>query len=179
MKTSGRLVLYISMSLDGFISTIDDNIDWLNRYAIEGEDYGYEEFTKNVDSYIVGRKTYEVVLNLTGGVFPPASKFTCYVITREERLPENGIVFYNGSIATLISKLKSESSHNIYCDGGGEIVKMLMDEDLIDEYIISVIPILLGDGKRLFRGSKNMTDLNLIGCQDYASGLVQLRYSRK
>ena len=117
-----KVILYISMSLDGFLATKDNDLSWLSIVEKEGEDYGYAEFTKDVDAYIVGRMTYEVVLKLTGGDFPQARKYQCYVITRQELPDKDGITFYNGDIGDLVRKLKSEKGGNIYCDGGGPIV---------------------------------------------------------
>lgn len=74
----------------------------------EGEDYGYVNFNKTVDTYIVGRTTYDTVLKLTGGTFPPAEQHNCYVITRQDRESENGVSFYSGDIEQLINKLKIE-----------------------------------------------------------------------
>jgi len=180
MKLNKRkLVLYISMSLDGFLATNDDDLSWLSVVEKEGEDYGYAEFNKTVDTYIVGRKTYETVLKLTGGEFPVSEQHKCYVITRQERKNENGITFYSGNIKELINKLKSETGKTIYCDGGGQIVKLLMDENLIDEYRVSIIPIILGDGKRLFKGGTPMINLTALPSKHYESGLVHLRYEKK
>ena len=165
------------MSLDGFIATKEDDLSWLSTVQVEGEDYGYEAFNETVDTYIVGRRTYEIVLSLTGGVFPPAEKHQCYVITKQELAAENGVTFYNGSIEDLVNELKAEEGKNIYCDGGAQIVQLLLKKNLIDEFIISVIPILLGDGKRLFLGDSPLAKLKLIESKQYDSGLVQLRYS--
>ncbi|MBL4561480.1 MAG: dihydrofolate reductase [Labilibaculum sp.] len=174
-----KLILYINMSLDGFLATKDDDLSWLSIVEKEGEDYGYVEFNESVDSYIVGRKTYDTVLKLTGGTFPPAKQHKCYVITRQERESENGVTFYNGDIETLVNRLKSENEKNIYCDGGGQIVKLLMEKNLIDEYRVSVIPIILGDGKRLFKGGTSMISLKALPSKQYESGLIQLRYEKK
>lgn len=174
-----KLILYISMSLDGFLATNNDDLSWLSVVEKEGEDYGYVAFNKTVDTYIVGRVTYETVLKLTGGTFPPAEHHKCYVITRQEKESENGVTFYNGAIEELINRLKSENGKNIYCDGGGQIVKLLMKKNLIDEYRVSVIPIILGDGKRLFKGGTPMINLKALPCKQYESGLVQLRYKKK
>jgi len=174
-----KLILYISMSVDGYIATNEDDLSWLSIVAEEGEDYGYTAFNESVDTYIVGRKTYDVVLSLTGGVFPPASQHKCFVITREERPSENGVTFYNGDLETLMNKLKSEPGKNIYCDGGSQIVQLLMEKNLIDEYIISVMPILLGDGKRLFIGGTPTTNLKAMPSKQFNSGLVQLHYVKK
>ena len=164
------------MSLDGFIATKEDDISWLSIVEKEGEDYGYEEFNKSVDTYIVGRKTYDKILELTGGVFQQAERFKCFVITRQKREPENGVTFYNGPIEDLLNNLNKEKGKNIYCDGGGEIVKLLMAQNLIDEYIISIIPVMLGDGKRLFSGETKMINLKLKSSKQFETGLVQLHY---
>ena len=171
-----KVILYISMSVDWFIATNDDDLSWLEVVQAEGEDYGYEAFNQTVDTYILGRKTYEVVLQLTGGTFPQAERHTCYIITRQEREPENGVTFYSGDLAELITQLKKEPGKNIYCDGGAEIVRLLMQQNLIDEYIISVIPVMLGKGKRLFLGETPFQNLKALPSKHYKSGLVQLHY---
>ena len=174
-----KVVLFISMSLDGFLATKNDDLSWLSVVQKDGEDYGYSDFNDTVDTYVVGRTTYDVVVNLTGGSFPPAEKHDCYVITRGNFKDQNGVTFYNGPIEELISKLKKQGGKNIYCDGGGQIVKLLMEKHLIDEFVISVIPVILGDGKRLFIGETPQMDLVLKSSKQYPSGLVQLHYLRK
>lgn len=167
------------MSLDGFLATKDDDLSWLSIVNEEGEDYGYTAFNESVDTYIVGRVTYDTVLKLTGGTFPPAEKHQCYVITTQHRESKNGVTFYNGNIETLITQLKRKPGKNIYCDGGGQIVKLLMQNNLIDEYRISVIPIILGDGKPLFIGGTPKINLKALPSKQYKSGLVQLRYQKQ
>lgn len=164
------------MSLDGFLATKDDDLSWLSIVEKEGEDYGYASFNETVDTYIVGSRTYEKVLSMTGGVFPPADKHKCYIITRQERADENDVTFYNKGVENLVKELKSKEGKNIFCDGGAMVVKMLMDENLIDEYRISVIPIILGDGKRLFRGETPTINLKALPCKQYDTGVVQLHY---
>jgi len=173
-----KVVLYISMSLDGYIATKDDDLSWLSIVEKEGLDYGYGEMMERTDTYIVGKKTYDVVLGLTGGDFPQTKMFNCYIITRQEIESKEGITFYNGDLKNLIAKLKSEDGKDIYCDGGSQIVKLLMDKDLIDEYIISVIPISLGDGIRLFQGGTPKHNLELIKSESFETGLVQVHYKR-
>ena len=174
-----KLILYISMSLDGFIAKEDDDLSWLSIVEQEGEDYGYAEFTDTVDAYIVGRTTYDTILKLTGGDFSQSKLYDCYVITRKEKTGIPGVTFYNGDIEALVNKLKGSKGKNIYCDGGSEIVRLLMEKNLIDEYIISVIPIILGNGKRLFRGGIPSINLKATQPRIYDSGLVQLHYKKK
>ena len=173
-----KLILYISMSVDGFLATEDDDLSWLSIVEKEGEDYGYTDFTANVDTYIVGRQTYDKVKELTGGVFPAEEQYDCYIITRQEREGKPGLTFYNGDIEALVNDLKSKEGKDIYCDGGGQVVKLLMEKDLIDEYRISVIPTILGSGKRLFIGGTPPVKLKAEPSKYYESGLVGLRYTR-
>jgi len=174
---SRKVFLYISMSLDGFIATKDDDLSFLSIVEKEGEDYGYAAFSQQIDTYIVGRKTYEKVIDLIG-TFPAAKDYDCYVLTRQDRTPEEGITFYSGDIVELINQIRAEEGKHIYCDGGAEIVKLFMQADLIDEYIISIIPILLGEGKRLFIGGISTQGLIHQSTKTFESGLVQLHYLR-
>ncbi|MCB9235060.1 MAG: dihydrofolate reductase [Bacteroidia bacterium] len=177
MKTR-KVILFISMSLDGFIATSDDDLSWLDRMQVEGEDYGYQALIQQVDTYIVGRKTYSKVVDMLGK-FPQQGQFDCYILTRQEIPSQPNLTFYQGNVADLIHKLRQKPGKHIYCDGGGEIVKLFMDHDLIDEYIISVIPTLLGEGKRLFRGGTAPRHIRLVDSKTYPSGLVQLKYVRE
>ena len=173
-----KVILYISMSVDGFLATKDNDLSWLSIVEKEGEDYGYGAFTNQVDTYIVGRKTYDIIKGLLGGDFPQAKQYECYVITRQSLENDDGVQFYNGDISELIARLKAKSGGHIYCDGGAEIVQMLMKQNLIDEYIISVIPIMLGEGIRLFKGGIDKISLKAKPSTYFESGLVQLHYEK-
>jgi dihydrofolate reductase len=174
-----KLVLYISMSLDGFIATEEDDLSWLSLVEKDGEDYGYNSFNETVDTYIVGRITYEKILELTGGVFSQAKEHKCYIITRQERESIDGVTFYNGDIESLLMDLKSVEGKNIYCDGGGQMVNLLMKKNLIDEYIVSIIPVILGAGKRLFLGNTPFIKLKALPTRTYETGLIQLHYQKE
>ncbi|MCL1668296.1 dihydrofolate reductase family protein [Elizabethkingia ursingii] len=169
-----KLILYISYSLDGYIAQSGDDLSFLEKVQREGEDYGYNDFTATVDTVIMGRRTYDWILN-QGVDFPHQDKES-YIITRTERPSENGVNFYNGNLRDLIVKLKSENGKNIFCDGGAEIVNELLKEKLFDELIISVIPVLLGNGIRLFKEGIPAQDLALVSSKSFESGLMQLHY---
>ncbi|MDB4285753.1 dihydrofolate reductase family protein [bacterium] len=172
-----KVILYISMSLDGFIATEDDDLSWLSKVEKPGEDYGYGAFTANIDTYIVGRKTYDKVVEMVG-TFPQANDYDCYIITRQEIPNTENLTFYNGDIVELIQQIREREGKHIYCDGGGQIVKLLMDNDLIDEYIVSIIPVILGSGKRLFIGNTPSREIKLISEKRFETGLVQVAYAR-
>ncbi len=169
-----KVILYIAMSIDGYIAGKDDNLDFLSMVELEGEDYGYSGFINTVDTVIMGRRTYDKVLSF-GIEFPHAGK-ECYILTRTKKPSEGNKHFYNKNIAELIHSLKSKTGKNIFCDGGAETVHLLLQKKLIDEIIISVIPVFLGDGIRLFNGEEPEQKLKLISCKSFEKGLVQLYY---
>lgn len=169
-----KVILYIAMSLDGYIATKENSIDFLSMVEQQGEDYGYADFVKSVDTVIIGRKSYEKVLAM-GFEYPHVDK-DVYIITRSERPAIGNFKFYAGDLAQLVSNLKAQSGKKIYCDGGAEIANELMKNNLIDEFIISIIPILLGDGVKLFNGGRPKKELSLVSSKQFESGLMQLHY---
>lgn len=171
-----KLILYIAMSLDGYIAAPGDNIDFLSAVESPGEDYGYGAFIETVDTVILGRRTYDKVLSF-GIPFPHADRQT-FVITRESRPAEGNVQFYSGNIKLLVEQLKSEQGKNIFCDGGAQVVNELLKHQLIDEFYLSVIPVLLGDGTTLFKAGRPQEDLKLVSATSFERGLVQLHYIR-
>lgn len=171
-----KVILYIATSLDGYIAKPNDDLGFLSIVEQEGQDYGYSGFVKTVDAVIVGRKTYDKVLSM-GINFPHADKDT-YIITRTPRPNIGNIKFYTGSLKILIERLKSENGENIFCDGGAEIVNELLKENLIDEFIISVIPILVGNGTKLFKDGRPEQKLELVSIKQFDKGLTQIHYKR-
>jgi len=174
MTNNRKLILYIAISLDGYIAQPNDDLSFLNRVQKEEEDYGYHDFLAIVDTVILGRRTYEWVMKQVPE-FPHADKET-YVITHTEKPRHGKITFFNGNVRELILKLKQQMGKNIFCDGGAEIVNLLLREKLIDEMIISIIPVLVGDGIRLFQNGLRKQDLELVSTQKFDTGLVQLHY---
>lgn len=164
------------MSLDGYIATKDNDLGFLSIIEKEGEDYGYNDFVKSVDAIIIGRKTYEKVISM-GFDYPHINK-DVYIITRNEKPQIGSFKFYSGDLKQLVSSLKSNPGKNIYCDGGSEIANELIKSNLIDEYIISIIPILLGDGIKLFKDGRPEQLLKLVSTKQFEKGLTQLHYKR-
>lgn len=173
-----KLSLFIATSLDGFIAQPNDDLSFLKMVEKEGEDYGYASFIERIDTIILGRKTYDYVLREIGSSHYDNGQREVYVITRTNRSKVGKTTFYSGNLTTLVKQLKAEHGKGIYCDGGAEIINALLKDDLIDELIISIIPILLGCGTRLFDGSGPEQLLELVDSKSYDSGLVQLHYER-
>jgi len=173
------LSLFIATSLDGYIAKPNDDLSFLKIVEKQGEDYGYAAFTANIDTIILGRKTYDYVVREIGPAHYENGERDVYVITRTERPDRGRTKFYTGSLKDLIQELKSEAGKDIYCDGGAEVIHELLNNDLVDELIISVIPILVGNGTRLFKDGRPEQALEHVQTKTYGTGLVQLRYIRK
>jgi dihydrofolate reductase len=178
-KTMRKLSLYIATSLDGYIAKPNDDLSFLKLVEKEGEDYGYTEFTAGIDTIILGRKTYDWVVKEIGSSHYDNGERNVYVITRTERPDVGKTKFYTGNLTDLIQQLRSENGKNIYCDGGAEIVNELLKSDLIDEFIISIVPVLIGNGTRLFKDGRPEQTLELINSKTFDTGLTQLHYKRK
>ncbi|MCZ2085305.1 MAG: dihydrofolate reductase family protein [Ignavibacteriales bacterium] len=171
-----KVILYIAASLDGYIAKPNDDLSFLSIVQKDDEDYGYSVFINSVDTVILGRKTYDWVMKQVP-VFPHADKNT-FIITRNAKPSIGKVNFYSGSLKELISKLKSESGKNIFIDGGAEIVHELLKENLIDEFIISIIPVLVGSGIKLFKDGRPEQTLELVSVKKFEKGLAQLHYKR-
>lgn len=174
MNTERKVILYIASSLDGYIAKPGDDLSFLSSVEKEGEDYGYNEFIGSIDTVIMGRRTYDWVMTQVPE-FPHADK-TSYIVTRTARPNIGNTHFYTGNLKELVLRLKRENGGNIFIDGGAEIVHELLKERLIDEVIISIIPVLVGDGIRLFKDGRPEQTMKLISTKQFSTGLVQVHY---
>lgn len=173
-----KLVIFIATSLDGYIAKPNDDLNFLKSVEKEGEDYGYAEFMDNIDTIILGRKTFDYVVREIGSSHYDNGQRDVYVITRTERPSVGRTTFYTGKLTELVQRLKSGSGNNIYCDGGAEIINELLQHDLIDELTISIIPVLVGNGTRLFKDNRPEQHLEFVSAISFETGLTQLHYRR-
>lgn len=171
-----KVVVYIACSIDGYIAKPNDDLSFLSIVEQEGEDYGYSAFIGTVDTVVLGRKTYDWVMKQVP-VFPHADKET-YVITRTARPPVGKTSFYTGDVKALVERLKRAPGKTIFVDGGAELIHCLLQDHLVDEFYISIIPILLGEGVRLFKEGFSEQMLALVDVKQFKKGLVQLHYQR-
>ena len=142
--------VYIAASIDGYIAMNDGGIDWLHEQPNpDKSDYGYSDFVNNIDALVMGRYTFEKVR--TFGEWPYKKKvFVLSSVLREvpDEL-EGKIEFVSGSPKEIVASINAAGFKNLYIDGGITIRKFL-EQDLIDELVITRIPILLGDGIPIF-----------------------------
>lgn len=163
-----KVTLFIASSLDGFIARKDGGIDWL----FTDGDYGYKDFYDSIDTVLMGRKTYELARKLGEGFVGK----TCYVFSKQEReAPQKSVKFVSNP-SGLVKKLVNEPGKGIFLEGGGETISLFLNRGLIDEIVLSIHPILIGDGIPLFANLKRQAKLKLLKFTPYESGLVQLRY---
>ena len=172
-----KVILFIAMSLDGYIAKANGDINWLSIVDNPPEDYGYKEFLSNVDTVIMGRKTYEKVLSF-GIDFPHKDK-KCYVASETKVGMDENVEYCSRNLKDLISELRNSDGKNIFIDGGAEIVNELLKLNCIDEYIISIVPVLLGSGIRLFNNERPECMLKLKSVTGYKTGLVKVWYENK
>lgn len=176
-----KVIVYIACSLDGFIAKPNDDLDFLSIVEREGEDYGYAEFMQTIGTVIQGRRTYDWITNAVPQ-YPHADK-EAYIITRTDQPSIGQTHFYTGPIELLIEKLKrveiapDNNLRHIFVDGGAQIVNLLLNQQLVDELIVSIVPTLLGSGTRLFEMGLLEQQLKLVSCKSYESGLVQMHYT--
>jgi dihydrofolate reductase len=172
-----KVMLFIAMSVDGYIAKPDGDISFLSVAEKPGEDYGYGDFIQQIDTVIMGRKTYDKVKGI-GIPWPHADK-QAYIITRSIVPSSENIIFYNGSPERLVNALKEKAGLNIFVDGGSEIINELFEYNLIDEMIIFTLPVLIGDGIPMFRKGIPEIPLELIRTKQYDTGVVEMHYKRK
>lgn len=148
--------VFIATSLDGYIAGKSDELDWLSTFPeIDQVDTGYFGFTETIDALVMGRKTFEIVCGFDGD-WP--YKRPVFVMSKTMNgIPEkyqNHAFLVKGELSDILDKIHQQGYHNLYIDGG-KTIQSFLKEDLIDEMIITTIPILLGGGIPLFEELPN------------------------
>lgn len=164
--------VFIAASLDGYIALSDGSVAWLDAVRLDGEDYGFDAFFASVDTLLMGRLTWESVLGFDG--WPYAGKRVA-VLTHRPAQGRHGETFLAGSPVEVLARLHAEGARRVYVDGG-QVISSFLREGLIDELTISIVPLVLGRGIRLFQGELPRRALRLSAHRSWPSGLVQLRY---
>ncbi len=161
------------MSLDGFIARKNGSVDFLDIYNKSEEDYGYKEFYASIGTIVMGNTTYKQ--------FGDTEEFEEYykskpifVFSRKPKEKKKNITFVDENVKEFVKKLKD----NTWLLGGASILDEFLKNDLVDEFIITVIPVLLGEGIPLFKGDGIEKKLKLLGVKSYDLGVVQVHYER-
>lgn len=168
-----QIKLYIATSLDGYISTPDGGVEWLTQFPNPtNEDYKFKELLQSVDIVLMGGRTYREIIGF-GNEWPYREKDT-YVVSHNNinLTPNEPVHFITENIQEEIMLLKNGQGKDIWLVGGGELVSILLDHDLIDEMQICIFPTILGQGIRLFPNKPKESLWKLKYCQIFQNGVI-------
>eukprot|EP01029_Cantina_marsupialis_P022889 TRINITY_DN561_c1_g6_i1.p5 TRINITY_DN561_c1_g6~~TRINITY_DN561_c1_g6_i1.p5 ORF type:complete len:179 (+),score=9.91 TRINITY_DN561_c1_g6_i1:1653-2189(+) len=173
-------LVFIAQSLDGFIADRNGGLDWLNMVPNPDQiDMGYHSFVERVDAIVMGRSTFEMVCS-----FDIEWPYTKPVFVMSNSLSELSQEYkgkaelVKGTITEILESIHGKGYHSLYIDGG-VTVQSFLKEDVIDELIITTIPILLGGGSPLFKSLPKEMKFELVESEVMLDQIVQSRYKRK
>ena len=170
-----KIIVNIATSADGYVARTDGNLDWLTRRPAPKGFYGLPKFSRSIDAKILGRKTFDLSVKM-GANF--SANDVHYVFSRRPSpasVPA-GVQFVTESIRTFAERLRKQAGKNIWLMGGGEIIGSFLDENAIDEFIITVVPTFIGEGIPLIAPRHREVPLRLLSLQPFPDGVVQLHY---
>ncbi len=173
------VTLHMVSSLDGFIARKDNSVSWLDSTSVyeAGVSISEEEaaiFLKGIDCYVLGSRTYEHALELG---WPYGDTPTVVVTGREWPPARKSVEFYSGDLKTLVDVKLAPRYRNIWLVGGAMLCQRFLELRLVDEIRLTIAPVLLGEGLRLFGGSLPEEKWNLKNVVAYKNGFVELSYS--
>ena len=168
MKPERKIILYIATSSDGFIARDNGSVDWLDKYNDIGYNFGFDEFNKRLDTVIVGNTTQKQYPNKYDGK-------TCYVFSKIPRDNDENLIYVSGDVNKFIEETNPKG--NIWLVGGADLVNQFIQYDLIDEYIITIMPEELGSGIPLFKESNYLTKLKTVETKKFGN-IIQLIYTK-
>jgi dihydrofolate reductase len=176
MMNQRKVIVHIATSADGYIARTDGDIEWLTARPAPSGFYGLDEFSRSIDTKVLGRKTYEESVRM-GAKF--GSRDQTIVFSRHPR-PKDApptVEFTDEAIGVFVNRLRKSQGKDIWLMGGGEIIASFLDAQSIDEFVISVVPIFIGDGIPLIARHPRHVPLSLRSTEKFDDGLVQLRYA--
>ncbi len=175
MTKQRKVIVHIATSADGYIARSDGDLEWLtSRPAPEGF-YGMNAFMKSIDTRVLGRKTYEVSLRM-GAKFDSPNRHIVFSRHPPPADAPSGVEFVNDAIGPFVSRLREQPGKDIWLMGGGEIIASFLDAQAIDEFVISVAPVFIGEGIPLLARRHRHVPLDLSSIDRFEDGVVQLHY---
>ena len=171
-----RKVIYaVGTSLDGYIARLDGSLDFLH---LRPSSYSMEPFFKTIDVGLMGRKTYEAGVRLSGGKFESYG-LRCYIFSRSLPEGERGLAnFVREEPKRVVEELRKQKGKHIWLIGGGELMREFLNEDLVDELYLGIVPVLIGEGIPLFAAGFPQREFTLTENKSYSGGVIALKYER-
>jgi len=174
-----KIIVSIATSADGFIARKDGGVDWLDRPRPKGN-YGMGEFVKSVDTIVLGRKTYDFVVRFVkeGGSVPNMGEIKRYAFSRKPpRKVLPGFEFVKESVKDFAKRLRAKRGKDIWMMGGGGMIASFLDAGEIDEFIIHILPVFIGEGIPLIAPRHRTVRLKLLSTKKFPDGVVRLHYA--
>jgi dihydrofolate reductase len=175
MAAKRRIVVYVATSADGFIARKDGSVDWLQRPRPKGN-YGWNAFYRSIDTCLLGRKTYDV--SVRHGMPEPCVGRKNYVFSRTlDQAASPRVVVVNQDVASFAERLRTEKGKNVWLMGGAELVAAFVDCGQVDEFVLHVIPKMIGEGIPLVDPRHRDLSLKLLASKKFPDGVVKLDYA--
>ena len=170
-----KVVLGVGISLDGYIARPDGAVDFL----FMPKDYSMAPFFKRVDAAVMGRKTYEMGLKMGGGkLYNYGMK--CFVFSKTlGGIGHEDFAIVKEAPKHFVEELKKKKGKDVWLMGGGELTRAFLQEDLVDELYLGVVPTLIGEGIPAFPSGFPQREFALVENKTYSKGLIALRYERR
>ncbi len=175
MTKRRKVIVHIATSADGYIARCDGDLEWLTSRPAPKGFYGMNAFMRSVDTMVLGRKTYEVSLRM-GAKLDSESRSIVFSHHPPPADAASGVEFVNDAIGPFVSRLREQPGKDIWLMGGGEIIASFLDAQAIDEFVISVAPVFIGEGIPLIARRHRHVPLELRSVERFEDGLVQLHY---
>jgi dihydrofolate reductase len=175
LTTHRKVIVHIATSADGYIARADDDLEWLTSRPAPRGFYGMNAFMKTIDTKLVGRRTYEMSLRL-GAKFDSKERTIDFSRHPPPASAPKSVEFVSDEIGPFVSRLREQPGKNIWLMGGGELIASLLDARAIDEFVVSVVPVFIGDGIPLIARRHRHVPLELQSTERFDDGLVQLHY---
>lgn len=172
-----RLVYYVAQTLDGFIAEPDGGVRFLDGLGEDGDDFGYAGFEAGIDSLIMGRGTYEFVE--ATGTWPYAGKPTWLMTSHPVATPPLDAHVTDASPAEVLRAIRETGATDTWLVGGGRLAGAFAQAGLIDEWIVTVVPNVMGQGVPLAAPLRALVGLDLVRNETCKQGVVQLTYRKR
>lgn len=176
-----KIILDLAVTLDGFIEGTNGEVDW----CIMDSEMGFINFLNQIDTILYGRKSYDLwgqytpeneVTDIEKEIWELVHSKEKYVFSRTQKGTDNKAIFINDNILEEVNKLKNKPGKDIWLYGGASLITTFINLGLVDEFRLSVHPVILGEGKPLFNDIKQRLNLKVVNTRTFSSGVVQLIY---